>query len=120
VWLRLAGWFVLFGSFYLLYLTFRANSYLSTLVRVQSDRGHRVVSSGPYAVVRHPMYAANIAFVVGTSFVLGSWHAALAGVVLAVLMGWRALLEERLLRESLSGYTEYMSRVKYRLIPFLW
>jgi protein-S-isoprenylcysteine O-methyltransferase Ste14 len=66
------------------------------------------------------MYAAILAFIIGTALVLNSWHSALVGLLLMVLLGWRALLEERLLSASLNGYAEYMTRVHYRLIPFLW
>jgi protein-S-isoprenylcysteine O-methyltransferase Ste14 len=118
--LRAAGLVILLAAFYLLYLVFRANTYLSTLVRVQRDRGHQVISTGPYAWVRHPMYAAMLAFFAGTALVLNSWHSLLLALVLVALLGWRALLEERLLRENLSGYAEYMTRVRFRLIPSVW
>src|SRR6185436_15510682 len=73
VWLQVVGAIVLVCSFALLFLTFRENAYLSPVVRIQEDRGHTVVSTGPYRYVRHPMYAAIVVFVVGTSLLLGSW-----------------------------------------------
>src|SRR5579884_2153364 len=72
-WLRLAGALAVLGSFWLFFLVFRENSYLSPAVRVQAERGQTVVSTGPYRFVRHPMYAAAAAFLAGGSLLLGSW-----------------------------------------------
>src|SRR5215475_12104432 len=113
------GWIFL-GSFALLFLTFRENAYLSPVVRIQGERGHTVVSTGPYRHVRHPMYAAIVVFVVGTSLLLGSWSGLLVGSLFVVLLAWRAVLEERTLRRELPGYARYMARVRYRLVPRVW
>jgi len=115
-----AGAFLLLASFALFFLTFRENAYLSPAVRVQSDRGQVVVSTGPYRHVRHPMYAAFILFALGTTLLLGSWYGLLLALVLIVMVAWRSVREERTLREELPGYVEYMATVKYRLIPYLW
>lgn len=72
---------------------------------------------GPYRYVRHPMYAASIVFIIGTTLMLGSWYGLLLGFILIVGVALRAVQEERTLRTELSGYDEYMSKVKYRLIP---
>ena len=120
VWLQFVGAIVLLCSFYLLFLTFRENSYLSTVVRIQEDRGQTVVSTGPYHTVRHPMYSAILVFTMGTSLLLGSWYGVLSGLVLMILLARRALLEERTLRAELAGYAAYMGQVKYRLIPYIW
>ena len=120
VWLQLLGAIILLCSFYLLFLTFRENSYLSTVVRIQEDRGQTVVSTGPYHTVRHPMYTAILVFAVGTSLLLGSWYGVLSGLVLMILLARRAMLEERTLRAELPGYAAYMVQVKYRLIPHIW
>jgi len=119
-WLQVVGAIILFGSFYLFFLTFRENAYLSPVVRIQEERGHTVVSSGPYQYVRHPMYAAIFVFVVGTSLLLGSWYGFLLGLILVVMLARRAVLEERTLRQQLHGYAVYMDKVKYRLIPHVW
>jgi protein-S-isoprenylcysteine O-methyltransferase Ste14 len=119
-WLQLVGAIVLLCSFVLLFLTFRENAYLSPVVRIQDERGHTVVSSGPYHYVRHPMYMAIVVFVVGTSLLLGSWLGVLLGLIIVVMLGWRAVLEERTLQQELPGYTGYMAQVKYRLIPYIW
>lgn len=120
VWLQVVGAVVLLGSFFLLFLTFRENSYLSTVVRVQEDRGHTVISTGPYHYVRHPMYSSFIPFTVGTSLLLGSWYGVLLGLVFVAAVARRAVLEERTLLKDLKGYDEYMAKVRYRLIPFVW
>jgi protein-S-isoprenylcysteine O-methyltransferase Ste14 len=120
IWVELIGALVLLCSFYLLFLTFRENSYLSPVVRIQEERGHVVVSTGPYHYVRHPMYAAMLVFVVGTSLLLGSGYGLLLGLLFIVVLARRAVLEERTLRDNLYGYAAYMKQVKYRIIPYIW
>ena len=115
-----AGAVILLASFFLLFLTFRENSYLSPVVRVQQERGHTVISTGPNHYVRHPMYAASMVFVVGTSLLLGSWYGILLGLLFVLVVARRAVLEERTLQVNLQGYTAYMAQVRYRLIPHVW
>ncbi len=119
-WLQGFGAILLLCSFCLFFLTFRENTFLSPLVRVQQDRGQTVISTGPYHYVRHPMYAATLIFVIGTPLLLGAWFGILVGPVVALVLAWRAVLEERTLQKELPGYPEYMAQVKYRLIPFVW
>ena len=111
---------VMVSSFYLFFLTFRENTYLSTVVRIQEDRGQTVISTGPYHYVRHPMYAGMLIFMVGTSLLLGSWHGILFGVIFILLLIRRTILEERTLLKELPGYKDYMAKVKYRFIPYVW
>lgn len=120
VWVQVVGVVVLLCSFYLLFLTFRENSYLSPVVRIQEERGHTVVSTGPYRTVRHPMYAAILVFMVGTSLSLGSYYGVLIGLIFMAVLARRAVLEERTLRKELRGYTDYTKKVRYRLIPYVW
>jgi len=119
-WFQGVGVLVLLGAFYLFYLTFRENSYLSTVVRIQKERGHTVVSTGPYHYVRHPMYAGFLLFMTGTPLLLGSWYGVVLGLAFMLVLARRAILEERTLRNELRGYADYMAQVKYRLIPFIW
>jgi protein-S-isoprenylcysteine O-methyltransferase Ste14 len=84
VWLQVVGAMVLLGSFWLFFLTFRENPYLSPAVRLQTDRGQRVVSSGPYRYVRHPMYAAFIPYALGAALLLGSWCGLLFGLLIVL------------------------------------
>ena len=94
VWLQSVRAIVLVGSFYLFFLTFRENPYLSPVVRIQKERGQRVVSTGPYRYVRHPMYSAILVLVAGTALLLGSWYGVLFGLILMITVAWRAELED--------------------------
>jgi len=118
--LRVGGALLLLASFALFFLTFRENAYLSPAVRLQTDRGQTVVTTGPYRYVRHPMYAAALVFLVGTSLLLGSWAGVLVALLLVVAIALRAVQEERTLRAELPGYAAYLARVRYRLIPHVW
>lgn len=119
-WLQWIGAGVFLFSFYLLYLTFRENAYLSPAVRIQTDRGQTVVSTGPYRYVRHPMYAGFILFTFGTALLLGSAYGLLGALLLNALIAWRAVREEQVLKSELPGYSEYMTRVKHRFVPHLF
>jgi protein-S-isoprenylcysteine O-methyltransferase Ste14 len=114
------GFVVLCLGSYLVWLTFKTNSYAAPVIKIQKERGHRVVTTGPYAYVRHPMYAGAVLFMVGAPLLLGSWLGLLAAVLFIVLIGVRAVLEERTLKAELEGYAEYASRVRYRLVPRVW
>ncbi len=120
IWLQGIGAVILLCSFYLFFLTFRENSYLSTVVRVQEERGHTVVSTGPYRYVRHPLYTAFLLFMVGTPLLLGSWYGVLLGLAFMIVLARRAVLEEHTLQRGLRGYADYMTKVKYRFIPYVW
>ncbi|MDR3573693.1 MAG: isoprenylcysteine carboxylmethyltransferase family protein [Anaerolineaceae bacterium] len=119
-WLQAGGAALLLCSFYILFITFRENTYLSPVVRIQAERGQQVISTGPYHYVRHPMYAAMIFFFLGTPLLLGSWYGIPLGVLEIVILAGRAVLEEGTLRRELSGYSAYMAQVRFRLIPYLW
>jgi protein-S-isoprenylcysteine O-methyltransferase Ste14 len=120
IFLAIAGAIVLIGSFPLFIATFRENSYLSPMVRIQKDRGQTVVSTGPYHYVRHPMYAAALLFLLGTTLLLGSGFGLLLGLILVGMIAGRAVLEERTLQKELQDYDSYMVQVKYRFIPYIW
>ncbi len=117
---QLVGGGILLASFYLLFLTFRANSYLSPVVRFQADRSHTVVTSGPYRHVRHPMYSAILLLVAGTSLLLGSAYGLLWAAACMFVLEQRAVMEERLLTKNLPEYADYKERVRRRLIPYLF
>jgi protein-S-isoprenylcysteine O-methyltransferase Ste14 len=101
-------------------LALRANVFATAVVRWQRERGHMVVETGPYAVVRHPFYAADPLIFLGLSFWLESYTAALCTLVPTALMLSRLMLEERVLRNAFPGYGAYATRVRYRLVPGLW
>lgn len=99
-------------------LVFRENSYGAS--NIETSEGQSVISTGPYAIVRHPMYAGVLVMVVGVPLALGSlWGLAVLAITVPVL-ALRILDEETLLQEDLPGYTEYARQVRYRLVPYLW
>jgi protein-S-isoprenylcysteine O-methyltransferase Ste14 len=119
-WLQILGAVGLVLSFYIIFLTFRENAYLAPVVKLQEERGQRVVSTGPYRYVRHPMYASMFVFLPATALLLGSWWGLLLCPVMLALLVWRTTLEDRLLQNGLAGYDEYARNVRYRLIPGVW
>jgi protein-S-isoprenylcysteine O-methyltransferase Ste14 len=96
------------------------NRFFSSVIRIQTDRGHRLVASGPYRFVRHPAYASSPFLLIGGGLALGSWLAALIGLLLALLILRRTALEDRILRERLDGYAAYAQKVRYRVLPGIW
>ena len=114
------GLALLFVSTVFIMWVFRTNSFAAPLVKVQRERGHHVIDSGPYAWVRHPMYSGAIIFFIGIALLLGSSWGLLAVPLLALLFAFRTLIEERTLRDGLDGYIDYTSRVRYRLLPGVW
>jgi protein-S-isoprenylcysteine O-methyltransferase Ste14 len=98
----------------------KANSFASTQIRVQSERGQIVISTGPYAIVRHPMYAYVLPMMIGASLLLGSLWGLLGIVLIVPLLAARALGEEAMLFAGLPGYREYSNKVRFRLLPGLW
>jgi protein-S-isoprenylcysteine O-methyltransferase Ste14 len=117
---QIVGFLLLILGCYLVWLTFRANSFAAPVVKIQKEREHRVITGGPYAYVRHPMYAGALLINIGAPLLLGSWWGLAAGALFTVLIGVRAVLEERMLRAELAGYSDYANRVRYRLVPYLW
>lgn len=119
-WLKLQGGIMLLFSFFFFFRSYADNTFLSALVRIQSERKHQVITNGVYGFVRHPMYLGGILLFIGTPILLGSCYGILAGLLVSLLLGWRISGEEKMLREELEGYSEYTTKVKYRLIPFIW
>jgi len=115
----LGGLMILLG-FALTVPVFRANSFAAPVVRVQEERGQRVIDTGPYAMVRHPMYAAALLYLLGVPLLLGSWYGLIGTALIALGISWRAVKEESLLSHDLAGYGEYMTRVRWRLVPYVW
>src|SRR5262245_9166558 len=110
---------IVLGS-YVVELTFKANSYAAPVVKIQKGRGHAVATNGPYAYVRHPMYAGALFFFAGVPLLLGSWWGLAAAPALVLIIALRAVLEERTLAAELDGYADYAARVRYRFVPYLW
>jgi len=120
VWLQCAGGALIVLSFWMIARVFRENPFLAAVVRIQTERGHRVISTGPYSTVRHPLYAAMLIFLPANALLLGSWYGLAASLVLCGGLVFRTVMEDRELQRGLAGYTEYAARVPYRLIPFIW
>lgn len=106
------------AGFVAVLFVFRENPFTSAVI--ESPEGQRVISTGPYALVRHPMYAAASIYLLGIPPALGSWWGLWAVVLFMPALIWRLLDEETFLARSLAGYSEYRGRVRYRLIPFVW
>jgi protein-S-isoprenylcysteine O-methyltransferase Ste14 len=99
-------------------VVFRTNTYGASNVQVEA--GQTVISTGPYAIVRHPMYSGVVIMAAGVPLALGSWWGLLALLVALPVLAWRILDEEALLKDDLPGYPEYTHDVRYRLVPYVW
>jgi protein-S-isoprenylcysteine O-methyltransferase Ste14 len=118
--LQALGLAMLLGSVGFIMWVMHENSFAAPVVKLQTERGHRVVSAGPYAWVRHPMYSGSVLFFVGAPLLLGSWWGAGMLPLFIVLFAIRAGIEKRALIAGLPGYADYATRVRYRLLPGLW
>ena len=105
-------------GFYLIVLVYRENTFASATIQVAE--GQKVVSTGPYAVVRHPMYASATLYLLGTPLALGSYWGLIPLAVTLPFLVWRLFDEEKLLAESLPGYTDYQQKIPHRLVPRIW
>lgn len=109
----LLGCGIVFGAMW-------TNAFFATTVRIQTERGHAVVDTGPYARIRHPGYAGALAFTIATPVALGSWIALYPALLTCIALALRTLMEDRTLRAELPGYEAYAGRVRWRLLPGLW
>jgi protein-S-isoprenylcysteine O-methyltransferase Ste14 len=110
---------VLFAvGFAIVFLVYRQNSFASATIEVAENQ--KVISTGPYAIVRHPMYAGSIVYLVGMPLGLASYWGLIPVAAMAPFLIWRLLDEERFLAKNLAGYTEYQKKVRHRLVPFVW
>jgi protein-S-isoprenylcysteine O-methyltransferase Ste14 len=96
------------------------NQYFSSVVRIQTDRGHTVCKDGPYRYMRHPGYLGGFLFTITVGLVLGSWVATIPQVIAALMLIWRTAREDRTLQAELPGYVEFTHETKYRLLPGIW
>ena len=100
------------------FIVYRENTFTSATIEVTPNQ--RVISTGPYAVIRHPMYAGALVMLFGTPLALGSWRGLVMFIPMTLVIAWRLLDEEQFLRKNLPGYTEYCERIRFRLIPHVW
>jgi protein-S-isoprenylcysteine O-methyltransferase Ste14 len=120
IWLEPLGFIFLIGSAFFLLRSYKDNTFVSPLVRIQSERDQKVVSTGVYGFVRHPMYLGGILLFLGAPLLLGSVYGLIVGIFLSFLFVARIIGEEKMLMEELEGYVDYKKKVKYRLIPYIW
>lgn len=116
-WLGAAGILI---SMWIWSRTHQANPFLAIVVKIQTERGHEVVTKGPYGFVRHPFYAAMLVLLPSAALTLGSWFGVAATVLLVGVLVLRTALEDRELPRRLDGYADYAQRVRYRLVPWVW
>ena len=123
-WSRMPAYVCLLGDaliaigFILVFFVLKVNTFAASTIQV--EKGQKVVSTGLYAYVRHPMYAGSFPILIGTPLALGSWWGLSALIVLVPALIWRMVDEERFLGKNLRGYTEYTGKVQYRLMPHVW
>jgi protein-S-isoprenylcysteine O-methyltransferase Ste14 len=118
--IQIGALIVCVSSYALVTWAMASNSFFSQIVRIQSDRGHTVATSGPYRYVRHPAYIGMILFEPAMSVLLASWWAIIAGCLCSILIILRTALEDRTLVTELNGYADYAHQVRYRLLPGIW
>ena len=115
LWLSLAGDLLILAGMWMVYRVFKENSFGSATVEIATDQ--RVISTGPYAIVRNPMYASAAVYFIGTPLALGSYWGLIPSVLTILGLVWRLFDEEKFLSRNLPGYTEYCAKVRWRLIP---
>jgi len=113
-----AGDFLVALGLLAIFLVFKENTFTSAIIEVAAEQ--KVITTGPYALVRHPMYSGALVMLSGIPLALGSWWGLLTVIPMTMVIIWRLLDEEKFLARNLSGYSEYMKKVKYRLVPFVW
>jgi protein-S-isoprenylcysteine O-methyltransferase Ste14 len=114
----ITGDFLVAIGFYFIFRVYRENTYTSATIEVADNQ--RVIDTGPYALVRHPMYASALLYLFGTPLALGSYWGLVPFVFVIPFLAWRLFDEERMLTNELEGYSEYQQRVRYRLVPGVW
>lgn len=118
VWLQAIGAAGIAGYMLGAWYVFRENSFAAPVVKIQE--GQRVIDTGPYAIVRHPMYTSALGLFAGLPLLLGSWWGLALATLFILGIAWRAVREEDMLRDGLPGYDGYTKRVRYRFVPLLW
>jgi len=120
-WLQGVCLFTVAAGYALALWAMRVNRFFSSVIRIQTDRGQHIVTTGPYAFVRHPGYTAGILIIAASGSALGSWLAAALVVIFSLpFLLYRAITEDRILQVELAGYSDYAARVRWRLVPGIW
>jgi protein-S-isoprenylcysteine O-methyltransferase Ste14 len=117
-WVTVAGDALVAVGFYFIFLVYRENTFTAATIQVVA--GQKVISTGPYAIVRHPMYASGSLYLLGTPLALGSYRGFIPIAVMLPFLIWRLFDEERMLRDALPEYRDYERKVRHRLVPHIW
>lgn len=123
-WSKVPVYFVVLGDvlvalgYFFIFLVFKENTFAAAIIKVSADQ--RVITTGPYRLVRHPMYSGALLMLLGTPLALGSWWALPIFIPFLLIIIWRLLEEEKFLSDKLPGYKEYCIKVRYRLVPLIW
>ena len=120
LWLRALGALLQIIATYLVFEAMRENTFAAPVVKMQKERGQKVISTGLYAIVRHPMYAGATLLFISAPLLLGSIAGLALGLVLILTIGARSVGEEEMLKAELDGYRDYMRKVKWRMIPYVF
>jgi len=120
LWTRITGALLLILAMLMLFEALRENTFAAPVVKMQKERGQKVISTGMYGVIRHPMYAGAVLLFISTPLLLGSVYGLLLGLLLIITIAVRSVGEEAMLEQELEGYSDYMKRVKWRIIPFVF
>ena len=118
LWLQAVGAVAVSFGFFGGWLAFRENTFAAPVVKIQE--GQKPIDTGVYGIVRHPMYAGAIVYLIGMPLLLGSWRGLALTPILILGVAWRIVHEEQTLRAELPGYADYAARVRYRLLPYVW
>ncbi|MFW9865945.1 MAG: methyltransferase family protein [Candidatus Thorarchaeota archaeon] len=117
---EIIGFIGLIGGLIIIFLVMKDNTFLSKTIEIRSDRGHKVITTGPYKIVHHPMYSGFTIFIVCYYLALGSLYSLMPSTLGVTGLVIRTILEDRLLQEELEGYNEYAQKTRKKLIPFIW
>jgi protein-S-isoprenylcysteine O-methyltransferase Ste14 len=120
VWAKVACFIMIIPSFMWISWIMKENTFLSRFVEIQEERGHKVITTGPYRFVRHPMYISAMILMIAWPIALGSLYALIPMAFIVVFIIVRTFLEDKTLHKELEGYVEYAQKTKYRLIPGIW
>jgi protein-S-isoprenylcysteine O-methyltransferase Ste14 len=120
LWLKIIGTVLFVAGFVILFAALKENTFAAPVVKIQKERGQKVISTGVYGVVRHPMYLGGLLIFAGVPLLLGSIYGLAAGFLLILILAFRSIGEEKMLMQELDGYHEYRKKVRWRLIPFIF
>jgi protein-S-isoprenylcysteine O-methyltransferase Ste14 len=120
LWLKIIGGVLLLPALFFIYRATADNTFLSTVARIQTERKQRVITTGTYSFVRHPLYLGCLLMLIGMPLMVGSLAGVFISLLGALTLAARIIGEEKMMVEELEGYQDYQKKVKYRLIPYIW